>query len=425
MRGAFAGVWLLAGCFDPSFHDPTCGPAGECPSEMTCVAGVCRSMASLDPDAQALTSDGQPDAMVFTTQDADPDLPDGPSPCSLWSYAPANVPCTNPTGPWNVGSTATFNTDTGALTVGTTPASSVVTQMGATQQARVVVVDSLDIPTGITLTVRGTLPLILIVHGTATIAGTLDASANLEVPGPNGNATQCTASGTGIAGSGGSAAGGGGGGGFGGSGGSGGDGNNNTGGNPGTAITGAPATLSPLRGGCAGGKGGDDTAGSGGLGGAGGGALQLSARDAISVSGTVKAGGGGGHGAQPSYSGGGGGGSGGALLLEAPNVNAVSTAKVCANSGAGGEGSGNNAGLVGGDGVCQSAAVGGTGGSTNGGDGGTGTNGSVTNGNNGGNGGSLPVGGGGGGGGGRGIIRVRGTLSNAGLITPTVTNVPL
>jgi hypothetical protein len=41
------GVWgvvALAACFNPQFDNPTCGPAGECPANHTCVQGVCRAM---------------------------------------------------------------------------------------------------------------------------------------------------------------------------------------------------------------------------------------------------------------------------------------------------------------------------------------------------------------------------------------------
>lgn len=39
----------VAGCFNPTYDNPMCSPAGECPDGLTCVGGVCR--ASGDDDA--------------------------------------------------------------------------------------------------------------------------------------------------------------------------------------------------------------------------------------------------------------------------------------------------------------------------------------------------------------------------------------
>jgi hypothetical protein len=49
-----------AACFEPEFHDPTCGPSGECPDGTSCVAGVCA--APVEPDAT--TTPGCPDGQV-------------------------------------------------------------------------------------------------------------------------------------------------------------------------------------------------------------------------------------------------------------------------------------------------------------------------------------------------------------------------
>ncbi|MFN0250324.1 MAG: hypothetical protein ACKV2T_25825 [Kofleriaceae bacterium] len=90
---------------------------------------------------------------------------------------------------------------------------------------------------------------------------------------------------------------------------------------------------------------------SGGSAGGGGGALQISARESIQVTGTINAGGGGGGGgvSAESLAGGGGGGSGGAILLEALTV--VVNGKLYANGGGGGGAGGETrAGSTGGNG---------------------------------------------------------------------------
>jgi hypothetical protein len=56
MRASIAvAVAVLAGCFNPTFNNPACGPQGECPAGHTCVQGVCRTQA--DP-IDAPPSDG-------------------------------------------------------------------------------------------------------------------------------------------------------------------------------------------------------------------------------------------------------------------------------------------------------------------------------------------------------------------------------
>ena len=43
-------VLLAAGCFNPSFDEPTCDPGGPCPDGLSCIDGVCR-MPDDQPDA--------------------------------------------------------------------------------------------------------------------------------------------------------------------------------------------------------------------------------------------------------------------------------------------------------------------------------------------------------------------------------------
>ena len=42
MRSSLLTIVLFAGCFNPTFDNPTCGPNGECPSGTSCVQSVCR-----------------------------------------------------------------------------------------------------------------------------------------------------------------------------------------------------------------------------------------------------------------------------------------------------------------------------------------------------------------------------------------------
>ncbi len=81
-------------------------------------------------------------------------------------------------------------------------------------------------------------------------------------------------------------------------------------------------------------------------GGGGGGALQITAGQSVTVSGTINAGGGGGSGGSGSGSclGGAGGGSGGGVLIEAP---AVEISGIIAANGGGGGGAGNDSGSLG------------------------------------------------------------------------------
>jgi hypothetical protein len=272
-----------------------------------------------------------------------------------------------PRGPLTVScTTAAFHTGT---LDGTTPPSftgcagstdpaptvQVITQSGSATPATVLSVTSLSIPLGGVLTVTGERPAILAVFGDATLAGIVDASGDLAVPGPGGgvltagNGAATCSSTVGAASSGGA------GGAGSGSGGSSGAGSLSSGTSP-AGVLGpslrALSTLRPLVGGQSGGAGGavDATKPSGG---GGGGGLQVSVSGKLLLSGTLTVSGGGGGsgtirtgtcgGATVTYgSGGGGGGAGGNILLEANRFSLKGSAKLSANGGAGAEGGDTN-----------------------------------------------------------------------------------
>lgn len=215
--------------------------------------------------------------------------------------------------------------------------------------------------------VVGSLPLVLLVDGDASIVGSLDASAGCHggIFDPS-----CAGPGGGVGGrevaelAGGCGAGqpgfedqfvlfesGGGGGGYGQS------GANSGGSGVGAGAGGTPcgpSTIEPLLGGSGGGAGGiNETTAMrvGGRGGGGGGAIQVTASGTLSVVGDVAAEGAGGEngsrmGMTAPYGGGGGGGAGGGVILEA-NLLSV-TGSVTANGGGGG---GNSLAASGGDGA--------------------------------------------------------------------------
>jgi hypothetical protein len=251
------------------------------------------------------------------------------------------------------------------------------------------------------LTLSGDKPVILAVFGDTIIDGTVDASANFEIPGPGGDdaaspGTICTSGGNGQGNRNSTSfdhgGGGGGGGGFGQDGARGGNGFNGASGGSGGSTEGN-AALVPLRGGCSGGRGGYGGQGTNGnrWGGAGGGAVQISVAGTLTLNSTavIAAAGGGGKGGDDDEDGGGGGGSGGAILLEGGAVLIDPDAWITANGGSGAEGN-----------DTDSRVPGGSGGEGYGGDGGYGgaQQGAASNGGNG-SGGFFGAGGGGGGGG--------------------------
>jgi len=248
------------------------------------------------------------------------------------------------------------------------------------QEIVVLPVASFTVASGATLRLTGARPVVFAVFGDASIAGTIDASANGATPGAGGNqscGTSQGADGTGetmrLRG-----ASGGGGGGFATAGGK--SGEANTDGKSEAPASGGVARgddlLTPLFGGCAGGKAGGCTT----AGGAGGGAVQVSAAGELNATGSLLANGA--PGATPcgadDEGGGTGGGSGGAIVLEG-NALMTTGATLQVNGGDGGNNGayagifdcGEEAGGVGatsaitpgGDGIdCQGGSPGGGGG---------------------------------------------------------------
>jgi hypothetical protein len=71
---------LLAACFDPTFRDPTCGSAGECPGDLVCsagprspcvVPGALHDAASVDASAFDATASDAPDAAASDAEASD------------------------------------------------------------------------------------------------------------------------------------------------------------------------------------------------------------------------------------------------------------------------------------------------------------------------------------------------------------------
>jgi hypothetical protein len=337
----------LVGCYSPKFGDceTACGPNSSCPPGLTCDNAVCR-LPEMVGTACAEPADAN------TTVDINPEN------CT-WAlvstnFAPADVPDTAPP-PWDVGTDETFMT--GDVD------GHAVSQSGASA-LWIVHKSRFTVAAGATLTIEGNHPLVIAaddidIAGTIIVKnGTGDASCDADV-----GADSCDA------------AGGGGGGGYGDVGGDGGGGAGDQGG----AASGI--TPAPLRSGCSGAKGGDGKKTAtdfiaGGAGGAGGGALQLSGRKTLRITGTIAANGFAGLqgrsdpagtfacGTYGRASGGGGGGGGGTILVESCAVVIEPTAKLCANgaSGGGGAGGGNtNMGVAGNDGTCEMQAIGGAG----------------------------------------------------------------
>jgi hypothetical protein len=96
------GVWglaLVAACFNPTFDNPACGPAGECPANHTCVQGVCRAMAAeIDAAADdAVGDDGNSDVDGSTVDAFDPDgaLVDASFQCVPTMCAGVQLQCGN------------------------------------------------------------------------------------------------------------------------------------------------------------------------------------------------------------------------------------------------------------------------------------------------------------------------------------------
>jgi len=380
------GVALDAGCTIDTFGlgDPDAGPVPVDGAERDAIA----------TDAPGV--DGGPVA-DGGGDDAGAGVDAGP--CEMFAaqhFPPCSIPAPSPG--IEITTDATYDTTDGTGPLG--PGLVIVQDGGV--NARLVSLEWLRIASGARLRVVGSMPLIVASWSTIEVDGELDASSELGGSiGAGAAAGPCfpaTSGGSGTSGSGG-----GGGGGFRGRGGNGGraDGNGTSGGLPG-GMGGTNVTRPPnVRGGCHGADSGGTDRGVG-MGGWGGGAVQLTALDSITVTGTLHAGGaGGGGGPDSSAAGGGGGGSGGYVGLEATTLLIVGV--LAANGGAGGEGCNRSTtGADGEDGRPDDVrARGGSGSGSEGTDGGDGTASSIVTGEDV---SGLENGGGGGGGGGAGFI---------------------
>jgi hypothetical protein len=360
---------------------------------------------------------------------------DAVAPICPWPFEPTDVdPCAanspTPSGALELGAGAyTYDTETGELrdptTTTTTPTSTVE------EGVRTIWVTRFAVPQDSSLRATGALPLRIVASSTIDVAGKIDVASYWTnrtsfATGAGANPASCPADPPGAgrkclqhAGSGGGGAG------FGGAGGAGGpiatsrncDGVAGLAGGAGGLALGAPPAA--LRGGCAGRDGShsdDGEPGDEGRGGPGGGAIQLVARDRLTISGTVHAGGSGGTNCSGGRAGGGAGGTGGMIELESTTIELTSTGTLAANGGGGGGGCEGGASAPGTNGLAAALVT--SGGAKNG------------NGSDGGNGGYLAVPdgqtvtvaatrGGGGGGGGVGFIRLRAaTVHQDGTVSP-------
>jgi hypothetical protein len=271
------------------------------------------------------------------------------------------------TGMVMVTSDVVFDTDKGTITgdlAGTPDGVTFHSEPGLSAGAPrlgVFVVNDLMIAPGATLRFTGAAAAVILAKDRVEVDGTIDVSApgmpsDPTPAGPGGGvggsdttapATGCGAGHPGKVNAG-PQAGGGGGGGMGGDGGEGGPGGSDqsTVGARGLACKllatrpDTTMTLEPLRGGSGGGEGGLLGTASPTFGGGGGGGLQITALNAILISGggriNSNGAGGGGGGPTTTASPGGGAGAGGEILLEASDVMSLNNASVSANGGGGG-----------------------------------------------------------------------------------------
>ena len=343
--------------------------------------------------------------------DSTPDMPapDTP-PCTLFVNVCAEAP---PPEPFNLAGPDTINTDTD-------PRCRTVVQPSGGPVC-LVYATAVDLGAASSLAATGSRPLAIASASTMIVAGTIDVSSKRGMAsGPAASSSLCGFASAPDEDAGG--AGGGAGGTFGLHGGNGGTGDTDSSvgtdgvGTGGTA--GAPATIASLRGGCRGQTGGNESAigGAGGAGGDSGGALYLYAAERIVMNGAIRATGAGGTGGQV-QAGGGGGGSGGLVVIESPSI--MITGQISANGGGGGEGGARVGGSPvvgqpGADGTMGTTPAPGGMGTDNrfgyGGAGGASTIGAA--------GGVSSIIGGGGGGGGVGIVKLIGSASTTGIISP-------
>jgi len=320
---------LASGCA----LDVSAIPEGDIPPDAGPDTSSDVGMPDGDPLDTTVRDGDPPDTNPPDTNLPDTNIPDGGFPCESFSAEHFDACMIPEPGPVLTGS-GTFDTTTGELDG--VPVTSTMIDQGGTP-ARLISVSGFTVPGGSTFRVVGSMPLIVASWTHITIDGDIDVgSAVGGVTGAGANPSSCRAATSGAPGD--SGSGGGGGGGFGGGGGNGGRGDLNgterAGGSGGNA---AGATPTIVRGGCDGADSGTGRGGGIGAKGAGAGAIQLTARTAISVDGRVLAGGAGGAGgASPSAAGGGGGGSGGYVGLDAPTVTVAGT--LAANGGGGGGG---------------------------------------------------------------------------------------
>ncbi|HWO19057.1 MAG TPA: hypothetical protein VNO30_09775 [Kofleriaceae bacterium] len=395
---------LGAGCSFPTASvGYRCEVTADCETGRVCDQGFCVAPGGVDARPMPTGDDGD-----------DPPAFD----CTAWPAPRHFMPCDLPmpagalvldAGPY------TYDTTSGTLSGPTSGPTSAVIASKVIGGNRVISVERLAIGAGATLRVVGSQPLVVASWGAIDVSGTLDASS-AGSPGAGANPSACDGHAAAIGGSSDVGGSGGGGGGFQGAGGRGGQGDGGTPGNGGGAVA-APLLL----GGCPGARGGDGDAQNGGAGGAGGGAVQLTARQSITITGKVHAGGAGGSGATGSDGAGGGGGSGGMIGLESPQVAVRAGAILAANGGGGGQGANAQPGGAGQPGALgATAAAGGTGGdSARGGDGSAGT---TLAGGSGPSTASVGGDGAGGGGGGAGFIAIESAsrqLDAGAVISPT------
>lgn len=322
-------------------------------------------------------------------------------------------------------------------TDGPTTCTQVLMQTGSpTMAPELCVIAARTITVQGTVTVQGARALVLIGAETVTVAASsvLDASSTTADPpriGAGANPGACSKAGIGDSSA--NGAGGGAGGSLATQGGKGGRGNLNAGGGPQNASQGGnPGATQPsptvLRGGCSGGKGGDGQNNNGGTGGNGGGAVYLLAGTSIAIVGDVFASGAGGDGTPNNagrQQGGGGGGSGGLIGLEAPTITV--DGRVVANGAAGAGGGATTGGKPGSEGTTTSwnmrATPGGPGTDCSGAALASGAQGTAINAADKLDGGESACGGGGGGGG-LGIVTTYGALSGGTTISPAATKHP-
>ncbi len=452
---------LVAGCFHPNPQEGgACGAGMECPSPLICDLGICVRT----PGDGSVGEDAPPDVAV------DADLSCSCTGSKIVCGTGMETVCTlgcmpltpgarcieiDPSNGVGItaastlstditvnGGIATFNTDTGAISgvitraAGSGVLANIAFELRTTgaQPIGVWTFHRLSVNGGAAIRFTGARSAVFVSGTDLNVGGTIDGSGGCyggepSCAGPGGGlgstAMPATGCGPGGAGSSASAQGGDGGGGGGGGRGAGAvgglGGSDGIGGAAGAACVAAIAE--PLVGGAGGGPGAQGAAPTRCKGGGGGGALQLTALDEISITGTVTMGGSGGEGGPPdpntgNAAAGCGGGAGGALLIEAPKVTIGASAVLAANAGGGGSGAAasisGNRGASGG--LTTTPASGGAQ-VAGGGGGGAGAAGATAP-----TAGALSViGNGGGGGGGIGTIYLRsspGMLTQSGLTTP-------